>query len=338
MKWSLYAILPLMLIGCATTMQIRPLSQEELRALGPNEGVVVGSLIIKGGKDLLGRTKWILDADDTDKAGFDYSIPADRGGDEEVFVFKFPAGHYGFSRLHQAGFSTDERKTHVEFQVQPGTISYIGRLVVEFPKDTFISVFTRIKFSVEDAKEATVPVADKKYNIQLNEVATNLMTGPRGPSYQENLMGGFNPGEWTLGNSKEDQNQRIIEFVRPGEKIDNWTELLTMQTLRKPANPEPIAAMVARIHADDEKSCPNGFMKNVIEQGGPTNTEEASIIYEWQFINCPPNADQHEVAKIIYGKFNIFRLAYVAKTKKLAPEKREQWIKELKEATIIIDK
>ena len=158
----------------------------------------------------------------------------------------------------------------------------------------------------------------------------------RGQSYQEDLMGGFNPSEWTIGNSKADRNQRITEFVRHGEKIDNWTELLTMQALRKPVDPEPIAAMVARVHADDAKSCPNGFMQNVIAQGFPTDTEEASIIYEWQFTNCPPHADQHEVAKIIYGKFNIFRLAYVAKTKKLAPEKREQWIKQLKDTKIMV--
>ncbi len=154
--------------------------------------------------------------------------------------------------------------------------------------------------------------------------------------YQENLMGGFNPGEWTIGNSTGDQNQRVTEFVRHGEKIDNWTELLTMQALRKPANAEPITAMVARVHANEAKSCPNGFVQNVIAQGFPNDTEEASIIYEWRLTNCPPHADQHEVAKIIYGKFNIFRLAYVAKTKNLMPEKREGWVNELKNAKIMV--
>ena len=155
-------------------------------------------------------------------------------------------------------------------------------------------------------------------------------------SYQEGIVEGFNPGEWTVGNSKADQNQRLTEWVRHGGKIDNWTELLTMQVLKKPVNPEPIASKVARVHADDAKLCPSGFTQNVIAQGVPTDTEEASIIYEWQFTNCSPHADQHEVAKIIYGKFSIFRLAYTAKTKKLAPEKREQWIKELKDTRIMV--
>ena len=44
------------------------------------------------------------------------------------------------------------------------------------------------------------------------------------PSYQEFLMGGFDSKEWTVGNQVSDQNQRIIEFVRSNENIDNWTE------------------------------------------------------------------------------------------------------------------
>ena len=151
-------------------------------------------------------------------------------------------------------------------------------------------------------------------------------------------MGGFAPAEWTIGHSTSDRNQRITELVRPGEKIDNWTELATMQALKKPTNPEPIDAFVARVHAPDAKLCPGGFSQNVIAQGLPTATEEASILYEWKLQNCPPHADQHEVARVIYGKFNIFRLAYVAKTGKLAPEKREKWIKELKDARIVVGK
>lgn len=157
-------------------------------------------------------------------------------------------------------------------------------------------------------------------------------------SNREFLMGGFDPTEWTVGYQAEDQNQQTIEFVQSGERIDNWTELLTYQVYRKPKNLETIDALVVRMHADDAKVCPNGFVQDVIAYGVQTEIEEASIIYEWKFQKCPPHADQHEVAKIIYGKFSVFRLAYVAKTERLAPEKRERWIKDLKEARIIVNK
>ena len=108
-----------------------------------------------------------------------------------------------------------------------------------------------------------------------------------GRSYQESVVGGFDLKEWTVGRQRSDQNQRIVEFVRPGEKIDSWTELFTSQVLRKPTNPGPIDALVARVHADDAKLCPNGFVQNVIAQGFRTETEEASILYESKFTNCP---------------------------------------------------
>jgi len=158
------------------------------------------------------------------------------------------------------------------------------------------------------------------------------------PSYQEFLMGGFNPEEWTVGNQASDQNQRIIEFVRSNENIDNWTELLTSQIIRKPANVEPIDVFVASIHNKDRKLCPGGFKQKIIAHGQKTDTEEASIIYEWKINDCGANADQHEITKIIYGKFSIFRLAYVERTKKLSNVKRQKWINSLKEAKIVVNR
>ena len=157
-------------------------------------------------------------------------------------------------------------------------------------------------------------------------------------SYQEDLVGGFDPKEWTVGRQSSDRNQRIVEFVRPGAKIDNWTELLTMHVRRKPTDPEAIDALVARVNANLGKACPNGFDQSVISTGSRTETEEASILYEWRFKNCPPRADQHEVLRVIYGKFNIFRLAYTVRNQALAPEKRDKVIKELSAATIMVTK
>jgi len=59
------------------------------------------------------------------------------------------------------------------------------------------------------------------------------------------------------------------------------------------------------------------------------------MLYEWSIKGCPPAADQYEIARVVYGKFNVFRLAYVAKTSALPPEEREQWIKELSASKII---
>ena len=152
---------------------------------------------------------------------------------------------------------------------------------------------------------------------------------------QEFLMPGFDPAVWTLGHQTENQNQRLMEFVPAGQKIDKWTELLTVQTFRKPAIPPEIDGLAAASHENLSKRCPDKMMWNVIQRQMPTKTELASILFEWSVKDCPPEADQHEVARIIYGRFSIFRIAYVAKTQALAPEKREKWIKELSETKIV---
>jgi hypothetical protein len=39
---------------------------------------------------------------------------------------------------------------------------------------------------------------------------------------------------WKIGYSERDQVQSIDEFVRPGQTVENWTELVTVQRRKKP--------------------------------------------------------------------------------------------------------
>ena len=104
-KFCFILFLLLLFSGCTTQMKMAPV---DLKNLTPNEGVVVGSLIVKGGKDLIGRTKWELSTENlSDSSAFSkiYSITANRDEGEEIFVSKMPAGDYSFSDLTQP-FST----------------------------------------------------------------------------------------------------------------------------------------------------------------------------------------------------------------------------------------
>ena len=159
-------------------------------------------------------------------------------------------------------------------------------------------------------------------------------TTSRAVAQQEFVIGRFNPSDWTVANQSRDRNQIVTEFVRPNERIESWTELFTAQILRKPASPEPIDVLVPKLHQETSKLCP-GMKWNVISRQAPNELEEAGMLYEWSITNCPPEADQHEVARVIYGRFTIFRLAYTAKTNALEPEKRDKWIKELSTAKVL---
>lgn len=178
-SWRIFLlIVGVFLAGCATSMQDTRLSQDELDKLSSKEGVVVGSLLIRGGKDLLGRTKWELVAENIDKFTINrdqLSLQAHRDGDEVIFVTKLPAGNYRFWKLYQPGFSTFEMKININFQVQPKMKLYIGRVTIDFPKDESITLGTRIGIRIEDEKDASVSAANSKYNIKLTDITSSLM-------------------------------------------------------------------------------------------------------------------------------------------------------------------
>lgn len=176
--FALLSIFAMLAAGCGTSMQM---SSEDLNRLTAAEGIVVGSVHIKGGKDILGRTGWTLIAQRITGPlsamapdGFGYRLNASRGGEEEVFVTKMEAGDYRFTKLSQHGFSTFTADMNVSFRVPAGQSVYIGRLVVEFPPG-LLSAGTRFRVAVEDARESTLDPARQKSGLSLAEVTTDLM-------------------------------------------------------------------------------------------------------------------------------------------------------------------
>lgn len=171
-------VLALASAACGTSMQM---SSEDLSRLTPTEGVVVGSVLIKGGTDILGRTGWTLIAQRITSAlssvappAVGYRLGASRGGVEEVFVTKVEAGNYSFVKLAQNGFSTFEAGMNVNFRAQAGKNVYIGRMIVEFPPGVLV-VGTRFRVKIEDAMETTLISARQKSGLSLAEVVTDLM-------------------------------------------------------------------------------------------------------------------------------------------------------------------
>jgi hypothetical protein len=169
------------LLGCATEMKMRA---EDLRNLGPDEGLVLGSVLIGGGKDILGRTSWDLVVNKYRERAWgnehaDYTIEATRDGDEVVFLTKMPAGNYAFDRLVQSGLSSAELLIGIPFEVQAGKTVYVGRVLVQFPPG-LIDALTKVEVQVEDDKQATVDRAREEFGVSLSDVVTDIrVTEPR---------------------------------------------------------------------------------------------------------------------------------------------------------------
>lgn len=160
---------------------------------------------------------------------------------------------------------------------------------------------------------------------------------------------------WRLAREREQAGvQRFREFVREGETVDKWTEVVTWHSARK-RDPAPLAldTMVAGGMGFIQDICP-GLVWNVIKR------REGSVLYEWRVASCEPSegarrklaegrgafrpdptvalksltADQHAIALYIEGKWTVWRIEYTMKVNELPSAKREEWIRKFSEARV----
>jgi hypothetical protein len=157
---------------------------QEVSQTEHGEGIVFGSILIKGGKDSawdkipvlgLGSKTWNLRVQKMDALMKDFSISAEERGEEAVFVTKLTAGEYRFVRIEQQmGNRTLYANIDVPFAVQPAKTVYIGRLVIEFPSES-VGSGTSFSQRVEDAKEQTLASLKTTYGDMVRNSITDLM-------------------------------------------------------------------------------------------------------------------------------------------------------------------
>ncbi len=148
-----------------------------------------------------------------------------------------------------------------------------------------------------------------------------------GKDHAEHLRFTTGP-DWKLANSTEANHDVIMEFVRAGDQIDNWKELMTIQNFGRSGRMRSPEETLNDLKAKREKDCPGVTEWTVIDKN------EDSILYEWHAKMCLGQSEQSEMAKIIYGKHNVFWLHYAAKVHEFSPDARAEWIKRFTSAAI----
>jgi len=137
----------------------------------------------------------------------------------------------------------------------------------------------------------------------------------------------FDGRVWNIGYQASNFQGSIIEYVLNDESINNWTELVTIQTflgLQKNASAQAFADQTKE---KLKQQCPD--LKWII-----LKQTEDDVMYEWSIKNCPADKDQHEIARIIKGQYGMYIFHYVTKKMPIDPKIRNEWIKLIKSATI----
>ena len=121
--------------------------------------------------------------------------------------------------------------------------------------------------------------------------------------------------------------QQPEEFVLPGETVDNWTELVTVQTM--PGFQERGTAESLSLEFKEKllKSCPKATWTVLHE-------DKNDFTFEWQTTGCKGWDNQYEVSRIITGKTAMHRVAYANRKLPISEDKRHQWIDLLGKASL----
>lgn len=155
--------------------------------------------------------------------------------------------------------------------------------------------------------------------------ASGCMT-MRGQRYHYDVAFDSEGPPWKEASRSETAAVMTREYVRPGETLGDWRELLTVQVFDRARGGFPApAAAEASLRQKMVARCP-GVVWNEIA------ADSASVLYEWRVAGCAGQPDQHEVARILEGRGARARIAYARKGAAMPDSVRAGWVARLGKA------
>jgi hypothetical protein len=133
------------------------------------------------------------------------------------------------------------------------------------------------------------------------------------------------PNDWVLValNQKSDEDKYVVYgYVHKGQDSTHWSEFVSYMNTPRPD--EPPLAFMSRQKIGLEKKCP-GATFTVMQHS------DSEIIYESKVAKCAQLGDQDEIVRVIYGKLNLFRVSYAARSADMPAMQRAQALKLLSE-------
>ncbi len=133
--------------------------------------------------------------------------------------------------------------------------------------------------------------------------------------------------QWRPGHRLVSHVHTTTEYVLPDQQVQNWKELVTVERLlgladRKVEPRQLMDSIKQRIQSID----PKAEWKVISERDG-------DVTYEWRFSSDGERPAHHEMARLIKGKQDIYRIAYSARAD-FGPN-RERWSQLLGSAKLV---
>lgn len=134
---------------------------------------------------------------------------------------------------------------------------------------------------------------------------------------------------WKVGYRTMNATNALTEYVTAEETVQNYKQLFSTQRLFKLGEQISARDMMNRMKATLEKT-------HQIEEWKVLRDSDDDILFEWSVAKQKQTPSQHEISRVIKGKRDMHRLAFVTRNSQLSEENRSKWIKEIEAAKLIV--
>lgn len=112
---------------------------------------------------------------------------------------------------------------------------------------------------------------------------------------------------WEVGHTDSSGATFIVEYVRKGESVEDWSELVTVLFTAIPLTPETFAPYIDLLRHELGKNC----WSFEWSEEHRTDTE---LVLDWRHRGCAPHPAQHVVARYFLADGGVYSLQYARKT------------------------
>jgi hypothetical protein len=128
---------------------------------------------------------------------------------------------------------------------------------------------------------------------------------------------------WEVAHEEGSKTEHTIQFLRPGQTAENWTETLTSITFKKTRRLESVDEQIAAYEKRLVARCPDATVE-IIRQ------TPNGVLFESRVVNCGTGADEHVMIRILKGTSNRFLVQYIFREAlPMTTERRAEWIENL---------
>lgn len=177
---------------------------------------------------------------------------------------------------------------------------------------------------------------DAPQKAAFRDVAADLLSRLKpGQAFKktETVNPPFDDRDWALGHRSVQGDQAVREYILSGETIENWSELITVQSFFDPQGNTAPKDMMRGVRDSTLQDCPDAMWNTI-------RVSETEVLYEWRTEGCQgpvDSDDQYEIDRIIKGAPGLHRIAYTTKRQPYLPEaERDEWVDRIGRAELVV--